>query len=323
MRQLIIELTNKEGARIERMILDSDGLTIGRAWNSDVIVQDRFIDADHLGLSLDDDKQILISDFDTTNGSRLGGKRLSGVANPYRLGDVVTIGDTRIKIFDAETSVAATALRSKWFLLAERFGSAKALSVLTLLAILAELVQSYSTSAEPLKTESALVAAFGVVMLLLVWSLSLGFIARLLRGQSNIRPLWVLGCLGVIIANVLALILLLVRFNLQNIALGEAISLVVFGIFASWLLVGVLSYVSHFMSGQKWLFSVLLVSSLYAVAESDEYLKQPYQTWKSWTNTEQATLPPVFLLRDGVSLEEYLEETNSLFDVHDSSVSNK
>ena len=66
MRNLAVEISSKEGVRIERIRLDNDGLKIGRAWNSDIVVRDRFVDANHLGLSLDEDQQILVTDLDTT-----------------------------------------------------------------------------------------------------------------------------------------------------------------------------------------------------------------------------------------------------------------
>lgn len=314
MKNLIVEISNREGVRIERISLDRGSLSIGRAWNSDLIIQDRFVDADHLSLSVNQNDQILITDLDSKNGSRLTGKHLTSSASPYRLGDVLTIGDTRIKIFDAHASVEPAAVRSSWFLLAERFSSFKALLILTVLAILLQVGQIYGRSAEPLKLEDLIVSALGVLMLLLVWSLLLGFIAKLLRGESNIKPLWILGCLAVIIASVVSLVLLVVRFNLQKISLGESVSIVVFGLFSIWLLAGVFSYITHFQNRSKWLCSFLLVVSLYGISRSDEYLKEPHQVWTSSTKTEQATLPPVFLLRKGVSIDHYLGDVDALFD---------
>ena len=135
MRNFIVEITGKEGLRIERVQLDANGLSIGRAWNSDIIIRDRFVDPNHLRFSVNQEQQLLIDDISSTNGSRLAGKPLNGNSHLYRFGDILAIGDTRIKVFDADTAVAPAALRSEWFLLAERFSSIKALFLLTVLAI--------------------------------------------------------------------------------------------------------------------------------------------------------------------------------------------
>jgi len=314
MRNLIVEITSKEGVRIERITLDDNGLSIGRAWNSDIIVQDKFVDSDHLGLSLDQDQQVLVSDFSTTNGSWLAGKKMLGIAKPYGFGDVLTIGDTRIKVFDANAPVAPTSLRSKWFLLIERFSSIKALVVLTVLALFVQASKTYSTSFAPLKIEKFLASAFGILMLLLLWSLVLGFVAKLLRGETKFKEFWVLGCLSVIVANLLAFFLLIVRFNLQDVNLGEAIAVTTFCAFAIFLAAGVFSFTTHLQNRNKWLCSFLIVLSLYGIIKSDDYLREPHQMWKPSTETEQATLPPAFLIRQGVSTDEYLEQTDSLFD---------
>lgn len=315
MRNLVVEIISKEGVRIERVTLSLSELSIGRAWSNDIVVQDRFVDADHIGLSLNEQQQVVIADLSTANGSKLAGKHLNSEAKLYRLGDVLSIGDTRIKIFDADTAVAPAALRSKWFLFAERFSSVKAIMVLTAMALFAQVTQTYSASIVPLKIENYLVSAFGLLMLLLLWSLLLGFIAKLLRGESHIKPLWVLGCLAIIIANILTMTLLIVRFNLQDIGLGESLTVGLVGVFAIWLFVGVLSYITHLQNRSKWLCSFFVIGSLYAIDESDKYLSEPHQKWHAYTETEPASLPPAFLLRNGVSLDAYLEKTESLFDV--------
>ncbi|MBL4673734.1 MAG: FHA domain-containing protein [Arenicella sp.] len=313
MRNLIVEIIGKEGLRIERVKLNTNGLSIGRAWNSDIIIQDRFVDADHLRFSVNQEQQILIDDVSSTNGSRLAGKALNGNSQLYRFGDILSIGDTRIKVFDADTAVAPAALRSKWFLLAERFSRIRALFILTVFAVLTQAAQEYSSSIEPVKLENLVLAAFSVVLLLLIWSLVLGFVAKLIRGESNIKALWALGSLATVVLNLVGLILLFVRFNLQDVSLGETLSILLFGVFSIWLLAGVFSYTTHIQNRNKWLCSFLIAVSLYAITESDEYLKEPHKKWKSSTDTEQATLPPVFLLRRGVSLDEYQLAADSLF----------
>jgi len=314
MRNLIVEISNREGVRIERVELTPNGLSIGRAWNSDLIIQDRFVDPDHLILSLDESHQVVISDIDSTNGTRLVGKHLAGTANPYRFGEVITIGDTQLRIFDAHESVEPAALRSNWFLLAKRFNNIKSLVVLTALALIVQAAMVYSRATKLLKVEDFLVGGFGLLMMLLVWSLLLGFIAKLLRGESNVKAFWVLGCLAIVVFNVASIVLLVLKFNLQDVNLGENLSILIFGILTVWLIVGVFSYSTYLRNRSKWTSALLLVSSLYAVAQSDEYLREPHQAWSSSTETEQSTLPPVFLLRDGVSLDDYLRATDSLFD---------
>lgn len=313
MRNLIIEIQTKDGVRIERISLGEHKVSIGRAWNSDVVVQDRFVDADHLGLDLNSEQQVLVTDFETINGSRLAGKVLSDVATPYRFGEILQIGDTRLRVFDAESSVDPTSLRSRWFLMAESFSSMGAIFSLTAVALILDAIRSYTRSITPIEFGDLVVSGFGVLISILIWSLVLGFISKLLRGESNVKPHWILACIAMIGYYLIDTALLVVRFNLQNIDIGELLTLAAYGVLTTCLLVGVFSYTSYMQTGRKWLCAMLVVISFYGVIHSDELLKEPHQQWSSTSRTEVATLPPRFLLRDSVSLDEYQLTTDKLF----------
>lgn len=315
MRSLIAQISDKDGVRTQRISLDDRGINIGRSWNSDIIIQDRFVDAEHLSLSLSDDGKLLLEDLSSTNGSQLNGKSLRVKQTNYVLESDVRLGDTLIRFFDTDASVAPAALRSRWFVLAERFGSWPSLLVLTMVAAFVQTIVNELRTADPVQLDALLVSVAGVLALLLFWSLVLGSLAKLIRGESNVRALWVLACLGVIVANALTIAILVVRFNLQDHVAGQWISLVCFGAFAVWLLVGTFSYISTMSASRKWLVSLLVVLSAYGLMRSDEFLSEPHQTWRSFTKTEAATLPPVLLLRRGVSLDEYQSAAEDLFDI--------
>lgn len=314
MRSLVAQITDKDGVRIQRFSLGQKGINIGRSWNSDIIVQDRFVDSEHLSLSLNDDGKLLLEDLSSTNGSRLNGKSLRAEQKHYALESDVRLGDTLIRFFDADVNVAPAALRSKWFVLAERFSSWSSLLMLTIVAAFVHAMVTELRTTEPVQLDVLLVSVAGVLALLLIWSLVLGFIAKLIRGESNARALWVLACLSVIIANVLTAVILVLRFNLQDHVIGQWVSLLCFGAFAVWLLVGTFSYITSMSASRKWLVSLLVVLSAYGLMRSDDLLREPHQSWRSFTKTEAATLPPVLLLRRGVSLDEYQNAAEDLFE---------
>jgi len=316
MRNLVAQISDKNGVRIQRISLDEQAISIGRSWNSDLIIRDRFVDADHLRLSLSDEGGFLLEDLSSTNGSQVNGKLLHAKSNKYSLETDIRLGDTSIRFFDADATVAPTTLRSKWFALAERFSSWQSLLVLTIVAALTQSIVSELRTAEPFQFDAFLVSLAGVLALLTFWSLVLGFIAKLIRGESNHRALWVLACLGIIVANVMTVVILILRFNLQNHVVGEWVSILCFGAFSIWLLVGAFSYVSSMSAGRKWLVSLLVVFSVYGLMRSDEFLREPHQAWRSFTQTEAATLPPSLLVRGGVTLDEYQGASEALFEIN-------
>ena len=314
MKDLVISVSDKSGVSLHKVKVSGKKLSIGRGWNSDVILQDKFVDPDHLNLTLDEGGVLMLADMGSTNGTSLAGKHLRGEAKAYRLGDPIKLGDTRLTIFDQSAGVEPTSIRSSWFLMADKFKSFPALFVLTLLTLAMSIFSHWLFLQEPLDASGALLSGATTLLVIVLCSFILGFISKLTRGESNVRALWVLACLGVILVELVLLVLLVLRFNMQNFELANSLSTVVLVLVASWLLVGVFTYTSHLTARYKWLWSALVVMTVYGVANSDQLLKKDHQKWNASTSTEDTTLPPAFLWRSGASIEEYQQQTGHLFD---------
>lgn len=313
MKKLVIQIHDKTGVRVEKLSIGAAGVSIGRAWDSDVILQDKYVDPDHLSISSGDDGAVLVADLGTTNGTRVAGKPLPGEAKPYRLGDTINIGDTSLRIFDQLTGVAATSLRSSWYRLAEKFNSGTALVALTLLALAVTGIVDWLFAAKPMDLGDIVIGVAGILTVLLISVLVLGFIAKLIRGESGLKSLWVLGCLSILLLNLLSLMMMVTRFNLQNVDLAEWLSLIVFGGLAVWCLVGLLSYTSYLGTRYKWVCSVFIVLGISALMKSDDWRKEDHERWNQYSHTEELTLPPAMLFKARVTLDEYQQQTESLF----------
>jgi len=309
-----LKKTNKSGERLQKLRISATPLSVGRAWNSDVILQDKFVDPDHLSLTLDEEGEVVLADLASTNGTSVAGKPLQGESRAYRLGDPIKLGDTRLAIFDQRGGVAPTSIRSSWFLMADKFKSFPALCVLTLLTLAMSIFSNWLFVQQPVDLRGALLSGVGTLLVIVLGSLVLGFISKLTRGEGNVRALWVLACLGVVITELALLILIVLRFNLQHLEWANLLSTIVLIVIASWLMVGVFTYTSHLTARFKWLWSVLIVVTIYGVSEGEKLLKKDHQKWSPSTSTEDTTLPPAFLWRDGTSIEAYQQQTEQLFD---------
>lgn len=314
MRKLIVKIADKSGERLERISLRTKVLGIGRAWDSDIIVQDRFVDPDHLSLSLGEGDQLHIADLNTTNGSLVSGRSIRNNSVSYRLGDKIRIGDTTLQIFDQAIGVGVTAIRSSWFLLTDRFRSWPALLSLTLLMAILHLVSNWMFASKPVSLNEAVSIVLQVLIVTAVWSLLLGFTSKLIRGESNLRAFWILGCLALILLEVVNFSVTVVRFNLQDNQLGGLISMTVFCAVGWLVLVGVLSYATHMRQSSQWLFAGALVLTILLLVKSDDLLKQEHERWSAESQTEMSTLPPAFLLRSPVTSSQFLQDTDALFE---------
>ena len=316
---LVVQISGKRGGYIERTQLGNEGLSIGRAWNSDIIVQDKYVDADQLKLTLDEQGVPRLQDVSTTNGSLLENKPLKGVAHAYRWGDEIRIGDTTLHIFDASVGVAKTANRSAWYGFLEPFQSWRALAFIGLIAALLSTLNLWVFSSEPFKFIDFLVRFASTIAAFFIWALLLGSISKLVRGQANMHAHWVLASVATIGVTVLGVVISVVRFNIQSPDIGDLLEHLSFGGLFVAFTFAVLTYSSHLGSRAKWFWSLLLVGGMVANIYSDSYLKKEHELWSNRAEAEQSTLPPALMFRDPVSIDQYFDETEHLFDRLDKS----
>ncbi|RBP52803.1 FHA domain-containing protein [Arenicella xantha] len=314
MRKLVVKIADKSGERLERVILKSRGLAIGRAWDSDIIIQDKFVDPDHLSLSLGDGDALQITDLNSTNGSSVAGRMLNANSVSYRLGDKIRVGDTTLQIFDQAVGVEVTAIRSNWFLLSDRFKTWPAFLALTAVAALVHFLSSWMFAVKPVNFNEAMSILLQMLIVLAAWSLILGFTSKLIRGESNIRAFWILGCIALILLEIVNFTLMLVRFNLQHNQFGDWLSLTVFCVLGVVVMVGVLTYSTHLRKRTQWVSASLVVVAVLLLTKSDDLLKQDHERWSAQSDTEATTLPPAMLWRRPVTLDEFQAKTDSLFE---------
>lgn len=312
---LVVQINHKHHQRFERVSLSSKtGLTIGRAWNSDVVLQDSYVDADHLSLSINDDGDIILSDQASVNGSMLNGKPVQQGGQAYRLGEQIIVGDTRITIVDVAVGVEPAALRSAWFGLHKHFSSLSSFIGLTVFSLLLAIALFWAFSTKPYGLPEAAVSLFSCLLILLVWSMFFGFISKLVRGQSNFKMHWVLACLGVVFSVIAGVVLDIFRFNLQSLVVGDILSSAVYFIFGVLFVFATLSYSTYLTSSRKWIWSALSMLVIFGSVHSDAFLKKEHELWRSQTQTEQSTLPAALLVRRAVTIDQYFDDANAVFE---------
>lgn len=321
--KVIIQIADKYGRRLERHTLNENGIStlrIGRGWDNDVILQDKFVDEAHLSIAVDQSGCLQISDLETTNGSSVAGKRLTMVDQHYHFGDVIRLGDSTIKLFDCSVAVEKARARSIWFALKERFSSLPMLALLTFLGVGFTLLESYAFHRSPYQLPDAFVTASQVLLTLLVWSVAFGLISKLVRGEGNIKAHWALACCALIAVLLSSVVVNIVRFNMQSHSIGQGVWSAIFAVLMLAFVFAVLTYATNFRSSMKWAWSLLCVVGVMFWGYADSFLKEEHELWSSASNTENISFPPALMLRSPITVEQYMNDTNALFDSLDKSL---
>lgn len=92
--KLVITSGPKAGLELP---LGTDPMTIGRSSESGLVIRDDYTSSHHARLLLRGDTWA-IQDLDSTNGTYLGGKRISGAPVSIEIGDAVKVGATTFEL---------------------------------------------------------------------------------------------------------------------------------------------------------------------------------------------------------------------------------
>ena len=184
-RVIIVEVRDRRQHLLSRQRVERFPVRIGRAYDNDVILDDRHVDAHHAVLSLDDDGVVAIEDLGSINGLRDGAR---GAISPrIRLvsGGSVRLGETVLRVLDAAHSVARAvplAHESRIARLVRAPGAAWiAIGGSLLLSMLMASFRLYDGES----AVAAVSAAFLVLALLSVWAGIWAIVGRAQGGRAG------------------------------------------------------------------------------------------------------------------------------------------
>lgn len=182
---IIVEVRDRRQHLLSRQRVERFPVRIGRAYDNDVILDDRHVDAHHAVLSLDDDGVVAIEDLGSVNGLRDGAR---GAISPrIRLvsGGSVRLGETVLRVLDAAHSVARAvplAHESRIARLVRAPGAAWiAIGGSLLLSMLMASFRLYDGES----AVAAVSAAFLVLALLSVWAGIWAIVGRAQGGRAG------------------------------------------------------------------------------------------------------------------------------------------
>jgi FOG: FHA domain len=312
---LIVRIKDRTSERYERLELISGQVAkVGRDWDSDLLIQDHYVDGHHLEIVNDAESGLVLCDKQSTNGSKVNGKLIAIQNTPYRENDVIELGDTRIEIFDTAKQIQPTLVRSRLFSFFKKFDSSAAIILVTGLAIVAVLIDAWFTSFEVVTFKQVVTLLSGTGAVLLSWALAFGFAGRLFRNESSIRIQWVLACAGLFVSTLLTAVYSFVQFNTHDASASDLLLNTLFAVIGIVFLFGTLSFSSRLSSGGKWAWSVLLVGIVFLTLYKDSLFVADHKKWNSGAAVEIKTLPPLFQISSAKTLEEHIEKTEQLFD---------
>lgn len=308
---IVVELLSRSNAPIEHYYFDQAEITVGRGFDNDLRIDDPYVCPNHLTLitSADPDS-VEFRDLATLNGTKKNAESTS--QGNVHAEDVLCIGRTRLRIFNAAHQVAPTIRLSELEENISWMNNWWALLLLTGITAGMLLVSEFLTSFEPFKLTKALPQITGQLLLFSMWPMFFALLSKLAKKESRLLSQFCLLWIFLLITQALTLILSILGFNLPGESVIEWFSILSIGA-AFFVFTWFSLFVAFHQSKRRRNFVTSLVVAVvllpvifYRGLDGDDHSSRP--------SYDATLLPPMYQLVEPSSTEDFISHSDSLFE---------
>ena len=317
----IVIVISAKGRRETRLIPEGTKqvVNIGRAWNNDIVLDDEYVDANHLQVSFDEHGKSQIEDLDSKNGTFIKKFRIKGVQSIHP-GLKISLGNTVVEILDADMAVPAARRRDALFSFIHRLSSWPGFIMATMFMLVCVLADVFLFGDTGETREILLWAIIGIFITVLLWSLFSGLIGKLFKSRMHFKLHWVFACLLFGLAFLTEFVVEIFRFNLNSQFFDQWIVLVNLVPLLMLACFGFLSLATETGQMKKVIATFMMAIIPVAIFLAVPHIKEEKDMWSSYVQAGGELKPPAFVFNEPVTLDNYLRDTNSLFSELDEEV---
>lgn len=257
-----IEVLPRHREHAVRQRVDADALTLGRAWDNDIVLDDAHVAAHHLRIVRDVDGRWIAEDLGSVNGLRVEGERRTRTRVELAPGTIVRVGHTQLRLHRGSDAVPAELPlglnRSPW---------PAALVCCALVLALAVLELWLGEIAEP-KLVRYLTGVLALAAVALLWTSAWAAISRLFAGHARYGVHLLIATAGLLAYSLYDPLSELGAFALSWTALAR------YAYVGAWVLLGVTCF-AHLraLSRKRLLLKAMAVGALVALGIGTQSLK--------------------------------------------------
>ena len=220
---IFVEVLDRSGRLKERIRLERLPATIGRSYQNDVILDDRFVSPEHARLVRDESGEIVVEDLGSTNGvytAQPPEKVGRAVCGPQTL---LRIGHSLLRIRRPEDAVEPAAVEGARVLrLESRWSSLAIFAIGAILAALFEMAETY----ERIEAKNVVLGLSVIFLLILAWAAGWALASRVIVHQARLREHATVATLAMIASSITSTLVDLVTFSLGIEGSGQVLGYV-------------------------------------------------------------------------------------------------
>lgn len=305
-----IEVLGRSGKVVARYSVRKRGLTFGRAYNNDVVLEDPYVCPHHLEIAWDEEKGIVARDLGTVNGLLLEDEKIKVDSINLVSGVKFRIGRTSFRFFNHDYEVPRTIVDSYAMSPLRSLESRKLQSFIFIVTALYILVDYWMKSYNKFDTLNLTYGYIGFFSFIVVWSSFWAFTSRMVTHQWNLFIHCAIASGGVVVVSLFEALLSYLSFalaldNFQGIVGTVGIGLLIAGVIYTHLRFvssALPFYLASVSSGVAVAFVGMTLLISYLENRDFNYSPQYYVTLKA----------PVFKIVKSKSTDDFFDDVRKL-----------
>lgn len=307
---IVIEVLSKNNKTIAHYYFDKNIISIGRGYKNDLRLDDPYICENHLQIERCDETGIIsFLDEGSLNGCSINGKQLNSSQLTHL--DIVTLGRTRLRIFDANHSVEPTSLLSNLEQSLAWLNNLTVCFLLTAIFVILQITESYYMTFDEVTVVKLFTDNFWQIFGLCVWPVLIVLMAKLVKKEVRIVGLFSVMWLFLISIQVTTPVMGVLYFNFDSATWLELVDTAIFAsIFFSFIWF-TLFLAFHQSSHKRNVLSILATGIVMVFALGLHKLDDDFSPRPDYDNS---VYPPMYLTTKPVTSIDFANQTESLFE---------
>ncbi len=315
---MIIEIVSKTGRSMELHAFHKNRVSIGRAYSNDLILQDPYMEAEHLEVFLEADSGCLyVQDRGSVNGTHVLGSNKEIAADiPVTLkpGEILSLGKTHIRVVDEKQSIPSALKLSALEPLFTRLGNWWLTVVAIVILTGQTLLTAYWQNPHSEKLLRELVPVVFLVLLAVCYGTVWVMAARLNKGEGRFLFNANLLLLMLVVDTTFQMLKPVYQYNLGWLFSGKYLMMLLVFIITS-----LMFYISltQTLNARRWLAVgfASIVGFLFVLNDLTKVLFPP--DFRQAPSYDMTLVAPPYQFRKPVSEEKFLLNVEDSYEVYD------
>lgn len=315
--ELIIEQYSRSHKLLNRQKLDKPSISVGRAFDNDIIVSDPYVCPYHLQLTQQDGSW-QVEDLDSVNGIQDARHKPVEAHSELPSGAEIFIGKTSLRLLRPDHPVAPSIRFSPMEALLGLMKQPWLIALVLLSFVALNSVENWLNAEQSQPWIQLVVPALAITLVSALWPLMVSLIARFTKNDARVGIQLSVNFLFFIAILLASGLVNLVEFNLGSHWLNTIFSNgLMFSLIFSLLWLNL--YISfHHTSTKRVIISLGLLALLFGSAELIQRVSEP--KFDPRPNYDATLMPPWLQISSGQEVTDFIEDTNNIFEKLDKQV---